>query len=181
MGLCVNCVMGVSSVYLIFYNLLQTLGWSCILYNVAINYVNEEGPEQVWPKVATLLILFQNLAILEVLHCIVGIVRAPVVTTFIQVLSRVAVTYVCMEIPPSREGYIFSLLMISWSVIEIVRYSFYACSLLNVNIYIHKWLRYTLFIVLYPQEFSPRLQRFILPFLTCKLMVYLVFQISLLL
>ena len=40
--------------------------------------------------------------------------------------------------------------MVSWSVIEIVRYSFYASNLMGVNIYIHKWLRYTLFIVLYP-------------------------------
>merc|ERR1712137_138398 len=80
----------------------------------------------------------------------IGFVRAPVTTTFIQVLSRVAVTFVCMEIPACREGYIFSLLMLSWSTIEVVRYSFYATSLIGVQIYIHKWLRYTLFMILYP-------------------------------
>ena len=40
--------------------------------------------------------------------------------------------------------------MLSWSTIEIVRYSYYVLSLVGVDIYIHKWLRYTLFIVLYP-------------------------------
>ena len=40
--------------------------------------------------------------------------------------------------------------MLSWSTIEIVRYSYYALGLVGVDVYIHKWLRYTLFIVLYP-------------------------------
>lgn len=40
--------------------------------------------------------------------------------------------------------------MTSWSIIEIVRYSYYASNLMGVDIYIHKWLRYTLFIILYP-------------------------------
>lgn len=58
--------MSLADTYKIFYNLLQTIGWSYILYSVVINYVNEQGPEEVWPKVANALIFFQNLAVLEV-------------------------------------------------------------------------------------------------------------------
>lgn len=35
----------------------------------------------------------------QVIHALIGLVRAPVTTTFIQVLSRVALTFVCMKIP----------------------------------------------------------------------------------
>jgi len=143
-------IRGVKDVYLVLYNLVQTVGWSMILYNVIMNYVNEQGPEMVWPKVGELLIIFQNAAVLEVVHSMIGLVRSPVMTTFIQVLSRVMITYVCMVVPICRVGYIFSLLMASWSIIEIVRYSFYAFSIVGINIYVHTWLRYTLFIVLYP-------------------------------
>ena len=52
--------------YLVLYNLVQTAGWGFILYSVAINYLNEEGPERVWPKVGEALVIFQNAAILEV-------------------------------------------------------------------------------------------------------------------
>merc|ERR1712137_1113852 len=143
-------VMNPALLYKIFYNLVQTLGWSFILYSVVMNYVRGQGPEMVWPKVGEALIIFQNAALLEVLHSLVGLVRAPVGTTFIQVMSRVLITYFCMEFPECREGYIFTMLMISWSVIEIVRYSFYVTDLLDVDFYPHKWLRYSLFVILYP-------------------------------
>ena len=35
-------------------------------------------------------------------------------------------------------------------MVEIVRYSYYATNLINVNIGLLTWLRYTLFIILYP-------------------------------
>merc|ERR1712137_1083356 len=112
-------VMNPALLYKIFYNLVQTLGWSFILYSVVMNYVRGQGPETVWPKVGEALIIFQNAALLEVLHSLVGLVRAPVGTTFIQVMSRVLITYFCMEFPECREGYIFTMLMISWSVCKI--------------------------------------------------------------
>ena len=46
---------------------------------------------QPWATVAALLSLFQNLAGLEVVHCYLGLVKAPFMTTLIQVLSRVQI------------------------------------------------------------------------------------------
>jgi len=39
---------------------------------------------------------------------------------------------------------------LAWSTTEIIRYAFYACSLLNYEPYFLLWLRYTTFYVLYP-------------------------------
>lgn len=40
--------------------------------------------------------------------------------------------------------------MLAWSITEVVRYSFYACSLLGYEPPLLLYLRYTLFYVLYP-------------------------------
>ena len=40
-------------------------------------------------------------------------------------------------------------MVLSWSITEVVRYSFYACSLLGIESKLLLWLRYTLFYVLY--------------------------------
>jgi very-long-chain (3R)-3-hydroxyacyl-CoA dehydratase len=41
-------------------------------------------------------------------------------------------------------------MVLAWSVAEVVRYPFYALSLLGLESSVLLWLRYTLFLVLYP-------------------------------
>lgn len=41
-------------------------------------------------------------------------------------------------------------MLLAWSVTEVIRYPFYFLSLLNIDVYALNWLRYTLFLVLYP-------------------------------
>ena len=41
-------------------------------------------------------------------------------------------------------------MVFAWSLTEVIRYSFYACSLLGKEPYTLLWLRYTTFFVLYP-------------------------------
>jgi hypothetical protein len=41
-------------------------------------------------------------------------------------------------------------MLLAWSVTEVIRYPFYVVSLLGKDIYALNWLRYTLFLVLYP-------------------------------
>lgn len=41
-------------------------------------------------------------------------------------------------------------MLFAWCLTEIIRYSYYALNLVNINLSILTWLRYTLFIVLYP-------------------------------
>ena len=41
-------------------------------------------------------------------------------------------------------------MVLAWSITEIIRYSYYMVSLINLKIGLLTWLRYTLFIILYP-------------------------------
>jgi very-long-chain (3R)-3-hydroxyacyl-CoA dehydratase len=41
-------------------------------------------------------------------------------------------------------------MLLAWSVTEVIRYAYYVVNLLNLNVWSLTWLRYTLFIVLYP-------------------------------
>lgn len=41
-------------------------------------------------------------------------------------------------------------MLLAWSLTEVIRYSYYATSLLGIKIYALDWLRYTTFLPLYP-------------------------------
>ena len=60
-----------------------------------------------------------------------------------------------------------TIMLFAWCLTEMVRYSFYAFNLVNLNIGVLTWLRYTLFIVLYPMGVTGELWCYIsaLPFL----------------
>ena len=45
---------------------------------------------------------------------------------------------------------LFATMLLAWSLTEVIRYSFYFFSLLNISIPILNWLRYTTFYALYP-------------------------------
>ncbi len=66
--------------------------------------------------------------------------------------SRVFVTWAILaKFPTTAEtSYGAPALLAAWSLTEVVRYSFYAMSLVGMSVYPLTWLRYTLFIALYP-------------------------------
>ena len=70
---------------------------------------------------------------------------------FFSCCSRIAVVWLPLHfVPLSRSSPGLSFMLLAWSVTEIIRYSYYFFNLLGVNIGILTWLRYTLFIILYP-------------------------------
>lgn len=138
--------------YLLLYNSFQVVGWSYLLYQILIFYLTGMYAEQkLWDVVSTTVIIFQNAAILEVLHVIVGFVKSGVFLTAMQVYSRVLVVCgILIAVPVSQDSIGLPLCLLCWSITEIIRYSFYALSLINAVPYFLLWCRYTLFIVLYP-------------------------------
>ena len=71
--------------------------------------------------------------------------------TTMQVFSRVGLVYSVLEpVSAARDCIGVAMLLFAWTITEIVRYSFYLFTLLGGVPYILKWLRYTLFIILYP-------------------------------
>eukprot|EP01094_Clydonella_sp_ATCC50884_P000238 TRINITY_DN10193_c0_g1_i4.p1 TRINITY_DN10193_c0_g1~~TRINITY_DN10193_c0_g1_i4.p1 ORF type:complete len:243 (-),score=64.98 TRINITY_DN10193_c0_g1_i4:89-781(-) len=143
--------------YLVAYNTAQFLGWSVILFQLVQHFVNGGDVDNVWPSVMPLLMYFQFAAVLEIVHSIVGLVSTGVFTVLVQVASRVFLVSICMHYPEAHSQWAFPLMVAAWSVTEVVRYSFYAASQFGPAPFPLVWLRYTLFIVLYPAGVSGEL------------------------
>ncbi|KGB78099.2 hypothetical protein CNBG_4186 [Cryptococcus deuterogattii R265] len=94
----------------------------------------------------------QTLAVLEVVHAALGWVRSPVGTVASQVASRLWTVWGVVEAAPEiTHGHpLFTTMLFAWSLTEVIRYSFYALSLLSISAPILNYLRYTTFIPLYP-------------------------------
>ncbi|KAI9632921.1 tyrosine phosphatase-like protein [Dioszegia hungarica] len=93
----------------------------------------------------------QTLAVLEVVHAALGWVRSPILTTASQVASRVYTVWGVVEaVPKTHSNPLFTTMLLAWSLTEVIRYTYYATSLLGIKIRALDWLRYTTFLPLYP-------------------------------
>ncbi|CAI5655310.1 unnamed protein product [Oreochromis niloticus] len=140
-----------ATAYLVIYNVVMTAGWLVIAVGLVRAYLARGSYHGLYYSIEKPLKFFQTGAVLEILHCAVGIVPSSVVLTGFQVMSRVfltwAVTHSVREVQSEDSVLLF---VTAWTVTEIIRYSFYTFSLLNHLPYLIKWARYTFFIVLYP-------------------------------
>jgi len=147
----------IAKLYLRVYNFSLVIGWSYILCRLFRHQTGTLSPEDLgkslWDVAGPSVIIFQNAAVLEIMHAAVGLVRSnPIITTF-QVLSRVMV--VCGVILATPLDYAAAspglpIALLAWSVTEIIRYSYYFMSLMGFVPHFIVWLRYTTFIALYP-------------------------------
>ncbi|GJE94430.1 PTPLA-domain-containing protein [Phanerochaete sordida] len=93
----------------------------------------------------------QTLAVLEVVHALLRWVRSPLPTVGMQVFSRLFVVWgVVHFFPVTHTHPAYASMVLSWAFTEVVRYVFYACTLLGTEPAALLWLRYTTFWVLYP-------------------------------
>jgi len=144
-----------SDIYLFLYNAVQVAGWGSILVKTVTGLLGGLSNEQLYQNVETELQIFQTAAVLEIFHIALGLVRSPLATTITQVYSRVFVVWMILfKVASSRSSFGVPMLLIAWSVTEVVRYSFYALNLIKSVPWILIWMRYTFFIVLYPMGAS---------------------------
>jgi hypothetical protein len=120
------------------------------------------GPA-LWGLLAPILTPVQSLAVLEIVHAALGLVRSPVMTTAVQVFSRVFLVWGVLQVPgntaPQTSLALFTLAL-AWSVSELIRYPYYALELVlgkDRAPYLLTWLRYSGFLVLYPLGVSSEL------------------------
>ncbi|ONI02480.1 hypothetical protein PRUPE_6G201300 [Prunus persica] len=137
--------------YLSLYNWTVFLGWLQVLY-LALKTLNELGHQHVYKAVERPLLLAQSAAVLEILHGLVGLVRSPISATLPQIGSRLYLTWgVLWSFPETQSHILVSSLVISWSITEIIRYSFFGMKeALGFAPSWLLWLRYSTFILLYP-------------------------------
>jgi len=140
-----------SRAYLLLYNVALAAGWSSIAWAAIREWSASKDLKHIYRATEKSLFLFQTMAILEIIHPIVGLVKTSVITTMFQVSSRLFIIWgVLGPVPRTQHSIGFILLLTAWSITEILRYSYYAFSQLNMAPYVLTYLRYTLFIVLYP-------------------------------
>jgi len=78
----------------------------------------------------------------QIVNVACGLVKSGLVNTIFQVLSRLVVVWLNLyTVPVSRESIGLLLVLIAWSVTEIIRYSYYALGLLNKIPYLLTWAR----------------------------------------
>lgn len=138
------------TIYLILYNLASAIAWLTVLGRTASN-AGINGTAFVAPGVAEWTKWTQTMAGMEVLHAALGVVRAPLVTTLMQVSSRYLLVWGVVHFFPSvasTPGY--TSMLLAWSITEVIRYSYFALTLSGVQPTALTWLRYNTFFILYP-------------------------------
>ncbi|XWS45013.1 hypothetical protein CRYUN_Cryun15aG0099300 [Craigia yunnanensis] len=123
---------------------------------LALKTLKESGHEHVYDSVEKPLLLSQSAAVLEILHGLIGLVRSPVSSTLPQIGSRLYLTWgILWSFPEIRTHILVTSLIISWSITEIIRYSFFGMKeAFGFAPSWHLWLRYSTFLVLYPTGIS---------------------------
>ncbi|KAG6934303.1 3-hydroxyacyl-CoA dehydratase 1 [Chelydra serpentina] len=140
-----------ATAWLIGYNIAMTAGWLVLAIAMARFYMQKGTYKGLYKTIQKTLKFFQTFAVLEVVHCAVGIVRTSVLVTGVQVSSRIfMVWFITHSIKQIQNEESVILYLVVWTVTEITRYSFYTFNLLNHLPYFIKWARYNFFIILYP-------------------------------
>lgn len=71
-----------------------------------------------------------------------GLVRSAVLTTLMQVYSRVFVVWALMEgVAGTSDSVGVLLIVYAWGITEVIRYAFYFCSVVNMVPYPLVWCR----------------------------------------
>lgn len=83
----------------------------------------------------------------QVVHCAVGLVPSAVLTTLMQVYSRVFVVWALLEgVAGVRDNLGLLLVASAWGITEVIRYAYYFFSLFGSVPYFLVWCRYNSFI-----------------------------------
>lgn len=85
----------------------------------------------------------QTLAIAEIFHILLGLNRSSLVTSVIQVSSRILLVWgVCDKFDQPKMSPGYTSMLIAWSVTEVVRYTYYVVNLLKGQSGLLTWARY---------------------------------------
>lgn len=139
--------------YLVAYNAACCVLWSICLFQTTALLINGHAITDFLEPLRKVLFLAQNLALLEVVHSLTGLVRSHWFTVALQVTSRLAILWCVVYLAPnSTEQLAFVVMVLAWCAIEVPRYFFYIVSLLFPDSipFALTWIRYSLFILLYP-------------------------------
>jgi len=140
------------TLYLSLYNFVSCILWATVLGRTALVLGLSRRPGSVYSVTGEFVKWTQTLAMVEVLHSVFGIVRAPVLTTAMQVASRFLLVWgIADQFPYTvSKSTAYSTMLLAWSCTEVVRYSYFVFFLNGSVPSALQWLRYNTFFILYP-------------------------------
>ncbi|KAF8065570.1 Hacd2 [Scenedesmus sp. PABB004] len=137
--------------YLVLYNLAQAAGWSLCLAALAAAAARGEDVRGQFAAGAPYARWLQFAAFAEILHAGTGIVPSSPISNFWQWLGRAnALFKFAVGIPELQSDPCAVVMLACWSIGEMIRYPWYALTLLDACPHWLTWLRYTAFLALYP-------------------------------
>jgi len=142
--------------YLFVYNLFMFCGFLYALIVMSLKYsADQEGfPAECWKTVGNIFKFLHLLMYLEVLNPLFGYTKGSVVEAALQVTGRNIWIFALIDSEPRMQTkpVVFYLFM-TYSIIEIFRYPYYLLSIYGHSLGLLTWMRYTLWIPLYPLGF----------------------------
>uniref|UniRef100_H3CSM3 Very-long-chain (3R)-3-hydroxyacyl-CoA dehydratase n=1 Tax=Tetraodon nigroviridis TaxID=99883 RepID=H3CSM3_TETNG len=141
------------TVFLFVYNLVQFVGFSWMFVNMSVRLVRfgEDSLYDTFHTVSDVMFFCQILASVEVLNAAFGLVRTSVVPTLIQVIGRNFILFIIFgSLEEMHNKAVVFFVFYLWSAIEVVRYPFYMINCVGADWKVLTWLRYTVWIPLYP-------------------------------
>nr|XP_020661327.1 very-long-chain (3R)-3-hydroxyacyl-CoA dehydratase 3 [Pogona vitticeps] len=139
--------------YLFMYNLVQFLGFSWIFVNMTVRLfmLGKDSFFDTFHTSADMMYFCHMLACMEVVNTFIGLVRAPLTPVVLQVGGRNFVLFIVLgSVEEMHSKAVVFFIFYLWSLIEIFRYPFYMLSCIDVEWKVLTWIRYSIWIPLYP-------------------------------
>ncbi|XP_054893768.1 very-long-chain (3R)-3-hydroxyacyl-CoA dehydratase [Poeciliopsis prolifica] len=139
--------------FLLVYNLVQFLGFSWIFVNMTVRLFifGQDSLYDTFHTISDVMFFCQTLALVEVLNAAFGVVRTGVIPTLIQVVGRNFILFIIFgSLEEMHHRPVVFFVFYLWSAIEIFRYPFYMLGCFNTEWETLTWLRYSVWIPLYP-------------------------------
>ncbi|XP_073437974.1 very-long-chain (3R)-3-hydroxyacyl-CoA dehydratase 1 isoform X2 [Dendrobates tinctorius] len=116
--------------------------WLVLAIAMCRFYIEKGTHKGLYKTIQKTLKFFQTFALLELVHCALGIVRTSVLVTGVQVSSRIFMVWlITNSIKQIQNEESVLLFLVVWTVTEITRYSYYTFNLLHHLPYFIKWAR----------------------------------------
>lgn len=134
--------------YLVAYNCAQALGWARVLWD-AIEGIRRGG--SAYETSRDTLVMFQLASVMEVAHAISGLTPSPAGAAAAQWAGRTHCLLCALDaVKSNRSSLASTILVLAWALTEIIRYPSYVGALVGACPSWLTWLRYTVFVPLYP-------------------------------